>query len=432
MKDGVKRVTLGFLGCGNVGCGVWTLLQDMAEQAAHREGVAFFVKKVLVRDVRKPRPASVPTGVLTDDPAQVLDDPDIQIVLEFLGGEEPATQYLLRALAQGKTVVTANKVALATNWHLLQAAAQRSGAGLYYEASVCAAIPVIRALNDSMQANRVDTLMGIINGTTNYILTRMAREGKAYADVLQDAQCLGLAEPDPSADVEGYDAAYKLSILASLAFHAHVPVSRIYREGIAQVDALDIAHGKELGLTLKLLAVAKRDGQLVEVRVHPTFVPDDHPLASVSGAFNALFLQGHACGEMMFYGRGAGDAATASAMVSDTIMAAGAQAHRHPTFVNEAAAPADLNFDFDWTCVYFIRLSAVDRPGVLSAVSGCFARFGVSIASMVQRPGAAVDRVSLVFITHRAHEQSVRSALAALDAETASVASVIRVEGDVR
>jgi homoserine dehydrogenase len=423
-------VTIGFLGCGNVGCGVYALLERAAPQIQHRDGVAFRLKKALVRNLYKARAASVPWALLTDRPEEVLDDPEIDIVVEFLGGEQPATEYLLRALRNGKTVVTANKVALAANWHLLQAEAEARGAGLYYEASVCGAVPVIRALTDSLQANRIDTVMGIINGTTNYILTRMTQEGKSYEDVLFDAQRLGLAEPEPSADVDGYDAAYKLSILASLAFHAHVPVARIYREGIAKISALDIAHGKEMGLTLKLLAVAKRDGQLVDVRVHPAFVPDSHPLASVSGAFNAVFLRGDSCGEMMFYGRGAGDAPTASAVVSDLISAACARQHRHPTFVNQEQAPADLNFDFDWTCVYFIRLSAFDRPGVLSAIAGCFGEHGVSIATMVQRPGPADgERVSLVFVTHRAHEQSVMRALRCLDPGAATLDSVIRVEG---
>ncbi len=426
----MRKVIIGFLGCGNVGCGVYNLLHQAAGQFGHREGLEFVLKKALVRNPHKARSTVIPWQLLTDMPEEVLDDPEIEIVLEFLGGEQPATEYLLRALRNGKTVVTANKVALAANWHLLQAEAKTRGTGLYYEASVCGAVPIIRALGDSLQANQIDTIMGIINGTTNYILTRMTCEGKDYEEVLFDAQRLGLAEPEPSADVDGYDAVYKLSILASLAFHAHVPVKRIYREGITGITAQDIAYGKEMGLTLKLLAVAKRAGQLVEVRVHPTFVPDEHPLASVSGAFNAVYLRGSSCGEMMFYGRGAGDAPTASAVVSDLIMAAGAQEHRHPTFANEEHAPTDLNFDFDWTCVYFIRLLASDKPGVLASITGCFGAEGISIASMVQRPGTtASDRVSLVFVTHRAHEQSVMRALKALNPGVATVGSVIRVEG---
>ena len=216
-------------------------------------------------------------------------------------------------------MVTANKVAFALHWHELQKAAKQSGAGLYYEAAVCGAIPIIHTLEESLQANRISYIYGIVNGTTNYILTRMSKEGAEYADVLADAQRLGLAEPDPASDVEGLDAAYKLSILASLAFHGRVPFENVYVEGITQVQAEDIRCGQELGYTLKLLAIAKRDGLNVETRVHPTFIRNDHPLANVSGAFNAVFLHGHACGEMMFMGRGAGDLPTASAIVSDLV-----------------------------------------------------------------------------------------------------------------
>ena len=224
----MKTVNVGFLGCGNIGCGVYRLLQECGGTMMETEGVRFAVRKILVRDPSKPR-AGVDTSLLTSDPAQVLDDAQIDIVMEFMGGEQPAADYLVRALEHGKSVVTANKMALALHWHRLQAAAKETGAGVYFEASVCGAIPIIRALTDSLQANRIDSLMGIINGTTNYILTRMTREGASYEAVLADAQRLGLAEPDPTADVEGFDAQYKLSILSSLAFRTHIPVDVIYR-----------------------------------------------------------------------------------------------------------------------------------------------------------------------------------------------------------
>ena len=284
----MKKVNIGFLGCGNIGAGVWRLLREFGEEIGRREQLCFELRRALVRDVHKARGVDLPEKLLTDRPEDVLCDPQIEIVLEFMGGEEPAAAYIERALRSGKTVVTANKMALSTHWAALSAAAAQSGAGLYFEASVCGAIPVIRAMTDSLQANRVESLMGIINGTTNYILTRMTREGSRFDDVLYDAQRLGLAEPDPTADVEGYDAAYKLSILSSLAFHTHVPVESVYREGITKISPIDIACGQEMGLTLKLLAVAKRCGDTVEARVHPTFVPSAHPLASVSDAFNAV------------------------------------------------------------------------------------------------------------------------------------------------
>ena len=311
-----KLIKIGFLGCGNVGSGVWKLLSGFGEEIAHRTGLRFQVKRVLVRDVTKKREIDMHAALLTDRVEDVITDPDISIVLEFLGGEEPAHRWLTAALENGKTVVTANKVAFDLHWHELQKTAQKSGAGLYYEAAVCGAIPIIHSLEESFQANRINRIYGIVNGTTNYILTRMSQEGADYDTVLRDAQRLGLAEPDPSTDVEGLDAAYKLSILASLAFHGRVPFENVYVEGITNVKTEDIRYGQELGYTLKLLAIAKRDGLQVETRVHPTFIPNDHPLANISGSFNAVFLHGHACGEMMFMGRGAGDLPTASAIVS--------------------------------------------------------------------------------------------------------------------
>ncbi len=246
----MKEVVIGFLGCGNVGGGVWELLHGFAPEIAHRDHVAIRVKKVLVRSLDKARSCSVAPEVLTTNPADILEDPEITLVAEFMGGEQPATDYLLAALRQGKTVVTANKVAVALNWHRLQEEAQRHHAGLYYEASVCGAIPIISTLMSPLQANRIGQLMGIINGTTNYILSRMYEHGEDYSAVLADAQRLGLAEPDPANDVEGMDAAYKLSIMASLAFHARVPYSKVYREGITHVTAMDIAMGKEMGYVL--------------------------------------------------------------------------------------------------------------------------------------------------------------------------------------
>ncbi|MBR5301947.1 MAG: homoserine dehydrogenase [Clostridia bacterium] len=422
----MEKIAVGFLGCGNIGCGVYKLLETYGEEILKNEGIAFEVKKILVRSLGKKRSWNIPEQLLTDNADDVLNDPQISIVMEFMGGEEPASSYMIRALRQGKTVVTANKMALATNWNEIITAAREHGAGLYYEASVCGAIPVIRAINDSLQANRITSVMGIINGTTNYILSRMSREGAAYEEVLADAQRLGLAEPDPTADVEGYDAAYKLSILSTLAFHRHVPVECVYREGITGVTPLDVQCGKEFGLTLKLLGVAKEENGKVQARVHPTFVKNSHPLAGVSDAFNAVYVDGHACGEMMFYGRGAGDLPTASALVSDLVKAAHAKRHPLPAVCETQCEMAE-----DWSCVHFVRMRAKDEPGVLALVSGQFAGYGVSISSMVQK-GERDDEgcVQLIFLTHKASEQAVRMALAALPQEKVSVGSVIRVEGE--
>ena len=424
----MKEVVIGFLGCGNVGGGVWELLKGFAPEIAHRDHVSIRVKRVLVRDVTKARSCSVPPELLTTDPADVLYDPEISLVAEFMGGEQPATEYMLTAMKNGKTVVTANKVAVALNWHRLQAAAQQSRVGLYYEASVCGAIPIISTLMTPLQANRIDKLMGIINGTTNYILSRMYQYGEDYDLVLRDAQKLGLAEPNPASDVEGMDAAYKLSIMASLAFHARVPFKQVYREGITRVTAMDIACGKEMGYVLKLLAIAKRDGSTIEVRVHPTFLPKDHPLSRVDGSFNAVYLHGHACKEMMLQGRGAGDMPTASAVVGDILQAATAEVHVHPTFANTAEPDASLTFTDNWKTRFFIRVSASDAPGVLARVAGCFARENVSIATMMQKDAVEDGRVPLIFITHAAPEQSMQAALRHLEPEICRLESVSRVE----
>lgn len=421
----MEKTRIGFLGCGNIGCGVYRLLQQQGARIEENEGVSFEIARILVRSKAKARCADIPATLLTTDPEAVLGDAQIAIVMEFMGGEEPAAAYMLRALRSGKTVITANKMALATHWDEIVAAAREHGAGLYYEASVCGAIPIVRAIGDSLQANRITSIMGIINGTTNYILSRMSRESASYEDVLADAQRLGLAEPDPTADVEGYDAAYKLSILSTLAFHRHVPVQCVYREGITRVTPLDVQLGREMGLTLKLLAVAKEEDGRVQARVHPTFVPDAHPLASVSGAFNAVYVDGDACGEMMFYGRGAGDMPTASALVSDLIKAARSKRHALP-----AVGDAPCEMANDWICEHFVRMRVSDEPGVLAILAGTFARHGVSIASMVQKgESGSRGQVQLIFLTHRASERAVRAALSEMDAAIVSQISVIRVEG---
>ena len=427
--DKVERaINVGFLGCGNVGSGVWRLLESFAQDIKHRTDLSFRVRKVLVRDMGKDRGIAFPEGVLTERAEDVLDDPEISLVVEFLGGEEPAYRWMLKALSAGKTVVTANKVAFALHWHALQKAAKETGAGLYYEAAVCGAIPIIRSLEESLQANRIDRILGIVNGTTNYILSRMSKYKENYEDVLREAQRLGLAEPDPAADVGGVDAAYKLSILASLAFHGRVPFENVYVEGIADIQAEDVVCGQELGYTLKLLAIAKRDGLRVETRVHPAFIPSEHPMANVSGSFNAVFIKGHACQEMMFLGRGAGDMPTASAIVSDLVRAASAQKHPYPTFENDLNPAVAFQKNLDWECSYYIRLLAKDEPGVLSQIAKAFADQEVSVAAMQQKGERLQGWVTMVLITHRAHEKAMQGALKAIPREIGILKSMIRVE----
>ena len=419
-----QETVLGLLGLGNIGGGVWDLIRTFGADLKERTGVALRVKKALVLDKAVHGGREVPDEVLTTDSADILEDPEIQIVCEFLGGEHPAADYMLKALENGKTVVTANKMALSLHWDELRAMARKTGAGLYYEASVGGAIPVINALQGPLIANRIEQVMGIVNGTTNYILTRMAAEGADYDTVLKDAQRLGLAEPDPSADVEGMDAAYKLSIMGSMAFHSRIYVEQIYREGITKVSPEDIAFGREMGYVLKLLAIGKQSGGSIEARVHPVFLPADHPLARVDGSLNAVYLFGHSFRDMMLEGRGAGDTPTASAIVGDIIQAA--QNSVHPMiFLREDSLPVTD----DWESKYFIRMKAKDAPGVLAEVTGMLAGEGISVSTMMQKGAAPGGKATLIVITHLAPESAVQRVVRSLNPEICQVENVIRVEG---
>ncbi len=420
-----RTVYLGFLGCGNIGGGTYHLLERMRTDLEERFGLRFEVKKALVKEIATAR-KDIPASFYTERAEDVFGDPDITVVCEFMGGAEPAASFMAEALRRGKHVVTANKVAFANHWDRLQAAADEGHAGLYYEASVGGVIPVIRTLTEALEADRVGEIMGIVNGTTNYILTRMSKEGSSYAAVLADAQRLGLAEPDPTADVEGMDAACKIAILASLAFHGRVRVDSVYTEGITRVTAEDIAFGREMGYTLKLLAIAKRAGDTVEARVHPTFLPDSHPLARVDGSLNAIFLRGESGKDIMLQGRGAGEEPTATAVVGNILDAVLSARPARPSF--RVTAENAFGVTENWTTGFSIRLRAVDQPGVLSRVSDCFAKEGVSIATMMQKGAAEDGWVQLVLVTHPTREQSLRRALENLDPAICAPESVIRVE----
>jgi homoserine dehydrogenase len=424
-----RIVKVAFLGLGNIGGGVFMTLALNGNGITHREGVRFELKKALVRDLTKPRPVGVQSRILTTELDDILSDPEIEIVAEFLGGVDPAFEYMEKALLAGKTVVTANKEVIAHRWPDLERAAKKGGAGLYYEASVCGGIPVIKMLNESLQANEVKGIFGIINGTTNHMLTRMSGGGISYGEALAEAQREGLAEPDPTNDVGGHDAACKLSILASIAFHATVPVDRVFREGITAITPADIAQGRDLGYEIKLLAIGKKRGHTIEARVHPTFIPRDHPLSSVQGAYNAVFLQCNAAGDLMLYGRGAGDLPTASAVLSDMITAAKTKDHRYSTFENTGDVSPEVNLAEDWDTRYFLHLEVMDKPGVLADVAGVLARHGVSISSVVQK-GWDMDVVPIFIITHRTRELAMGEAVKEIKAlpTILSVAGLIRVE----
>ena len=428
----MKQVNIAILGFGTVGSGVYQVLTEGRASIQHREQLNIDVRRILVRDLVTERNiGAAPMELFTTSYADIVNDPEISIVVECMGGTVPAKDYILRALAAGKTVVTSNKEVLAKHWPDFERQAKETGAGLYFEATAGGGVPIIRTLLDAMQANNITRLMGIINGTTNYILTKMTEEGRNYAEVLAEAQKLGYAEANPSADVEGWDSVYKLSILASIAFHARVNIDDIYREGITRVSAEDIAVAKKLGYTIKLLAIGKKMDNHLEVRVHPTMLHNSHPLAHVSGVFNGIFLTGDAVDDIMLYGRGAGKLPTASAVVSDIVYAAKAAEHRYMTFVNEFDAPSWLVHQKDWLSGYFIRMTVTAELGTLAKIAGVLGACGVSVHSVMQfNENAHRNTAELVFITDTARELSVQSALARLRGLTCvlSIDSVMRVE----
>lgn len=420
----MKNVHIALLGLGTVGSGVYKTIQAQKENIEHKEKLSLQIKKVLALNYAFDIPAEQKAAGIDE----IINDDDISIVIELMGGINPAKDFIIKALLAGKTVVTANKELVARHWPELNHAAMSSGAGLYYEASVGGGIPILRTISDSLQANTIHSIMAIINGTTNFILTKMSEEGGSYADVLKEAQRLGYAEANPKNDVEGFDAAYKLSILASLAFHARVPFDFIYTEGITKIAAEDIAFAKELGYAIKLLAIGKKNGHTIEARVHPTMIPFTHPLASVRGSFNAIFLSGHPIDDLMLYGRGAGDFPTASAVVSDVINACNVREHKYPSFRNEYDVAKELTFENNWMSEYFIRIVTEDKPGVLAKVAGIFAKYNVSIATVLQK-GRSGQSVPLILVTHMANENSINQAAADIKylPEIIEVANIIRV-----
>lgn len=427
------KKTIAFLGVGTVGSGVYQVLKENESVISHRDGVEFFIKKILVNDLRKKRDIDFGSNVLTSDFEEILNDSEITVVGEFMGGVNPALEYVEALLKAGKTVVTANKELLANNWPRLEQAAISSGAGLYYEAAVGGGIPVIRTINNSLQANKINSLIGIINGTTNYILTKMSDEKRTYEDVLEEAMQLGIAEPDPTNDVEGYDAVYKLSILSSLAFHAKVPPESIYSEGITQIENIDIEFGKQLGYELKLLAIGKRTGYEIEARVHPTFIPREHPLSSVRDSYNAIYINGDAVDNLMLYGKGAGAKPTASAIISDMIYAARMPKHHYTSFGNIDEVSDEITFSNDWKTKYFMRIQSKDEPGVLSIVSGKLGKHGVSLESVIQRGAAHNNVVPVIFLTHETNEKAMMAAAQEIShvPEIDKIGSIIRVESDI-
>jgi homoserine dehydrogenase len=388
------------------------------------------VTRVAVRDLTRTRDLPIPAAAFTTDAASVVSDPDIDIVVEVMGGIEPARSLIIAALTAGKPVVTANKELVAAHGRELFETAERTGVDILFEASVGGGIPLIRPLRESLAGDRIRRITGIVNGTTNYILTKMTDEGASFIDALADAQALGFAEADPTADVEGFDAAAKVAILASIAFGAQVVAADVYREGITEITAADIASAAELGYVVKLLAVAEEVDGAVTVRVHPAMVPVRHPLAAVRDAFNAVFIEGGAVGELMLYGRGAGGGPTASAVLGDLVDAAKnvVEGRKGATVGTLAAKPIRPVDDIE--SQYYLELAVADRPGVLAAIATEFGAHRVSIRSMQQRDVG--DEARLIFVTHTAKESDLRATVAALEGVDVvnRVGSVLRVVGE--
>jgi len=424
------EVRIGMLGCGTVGSAVARMLADHGDDIERRAGVRLRITRVAVRDPSRERDVPLPAEIFTTDPGSIVDDPDVDVVVELLGGLEPARAILLRALAAGKPVVTANKELLAEAGKELFDAADGAGRDLRFEAAVAGGVPLIAPLKESLSGERVARVLGIVNGTTNYILTQMSERGSTFDEALADAQRLGYAEADPSADVDGFDAAAKCAILASLAFTTRVVAADVYREGIAGVTPQDIADASRLGYVVKLLAIAELEEGEVSARVHPAMIPSSHPLASVRDAFNAVFVEGATVGQLMFYGRGAGGGPTAVSVVGDLVAVA-----RNLAFGGRAIGGTDVldrrirSMDHT-TGQYYLNLHVEDRPGVLAEIAEAFGRNGVSIERVWQEGFG--EEATLVFITHRAREGAFQDAvgeLRTLDSVRA-VASMLRVEGE--
>ncbi len=427
-----KPVRIGLLGCGNVGAALVTLVETRHAAIASRHGVDLQITRVAVHNLSRKRPVEFADGVLTHDAHAVAVDPDIDLVVEVIGGIEPARGLILDALRLGKPVVTANKELLANLGSELYAAASDAGVPLLFEAAVGGGIPLIRPVRESLAGEDVTRIVGIVNGTTNYVLSRMAEEHISFGEALAEAQELGYAERDPTADIEGFDAGAKAAILASIAFGVDVVAGDVYREGISSLTPADLAFAERLGYTVKLLAIAEKfevDGGVeVAVRVHPAMVPTDHPLASVRDSYNAVFVEGAAAGNLMFFGRGAGGDPTASAVLGDIIDAArGLGNGRRPraaALAQTVVRPID-----DLASQFYINLDLADRPGALATVAGVFGDHGVSIRSMEQEGLGAEARV--VLITHMARESDLQTTLATvrgLDVVD-RVGSVLRVIG---
>jgi homoserine dehydrogenase len=424
-----RTLKVALLGCGTVGTQVARLLTEQADDLGQRAGARLELAGIAVRRLNHSRPG-IDASLLTTEAETLATRPDVDIVVEVIGGIEPARSLLLAAMKAGKSAVTANKALLAENGEEIHDAARATGADLYYEASVAGAIPLLRPLRESLAGDRVHRVLGIVNGTTNFILDRMDTSGADFSESLEEAQALGYAEPDPTADVEGFDAAAKACILAGLAFHTKVTAADVHREGITEVTAADIASAKTLGRTVKLLAICERSEAGVSVRAHPAMIPRSHPLASVGGAYNAVFVEAESAGRLMFYGAGAGGIPTANAVLGDLVAVArnrlaGTRGPELSTYAELPVLPMG-----DTLTRYHVSLDVEDRPGVLAPVAEVYARHGVSIQQV--RQASRGNEAELVIVTHEARDAALAATISDLQSLpiVRAVASVMRVEGE--
>ncbi len=411
-------INVGIIGFGTVGTGTVRILFEKKDVLKERLGFEINLRKIAVRDIVRDRGVKVPEGVLTTDVDAVLNDPHINIVVEVIGGIRPAKDFILKAISNGKHVVTANKALLATEGNEIFTAAQKAGVEIGFEASVAGGIPIIKVIREGLVANRIKAIYGIINGTSNYILTKMTDENVEFSVALKEAQKLGYAEADPTLDIEGIDSAHKLAILAYLSYGIPIPYKDIYTEGISKISSQDIDFAAELGYKVKLLAIAKEKDSEVELRVHPTMIPKDYLISKVDGPFNAVYVEGDATGSTLYYGRGAGAMPTGSAVVSDVVdIARNIKKNatgRIPVMVKTIRDVKIKKID-DVISMYYFRFSALDRPGVLSKISGILGNYNISIASVIQKGRRVGEAVPLVVLTHEANEKDVRQAIEEID-----------------
>ena len=417
----MQSIKVGLLGFGTIGTGVVSVFQQNQDILASRLGARLELVRIADLDTTTDRGVQLAPGLLTDDAQALLNDPEIQVVIELIGGYEPARTFVLQAIRNGKHVVTANKALLAIHGEEIFRAAEEAGVNVMFEAAVGGGIPIISSIKENLGANNFSALYGILNGTCNYILTRMDEEGETFADVLADAQQQGYAESDPTFDVEGVDTAHKLALLLSLCFGTRVDFDQIYTEGISKVTALDIEFARGFGYKLKLLAIGKRDGERIEARVHPTMIPEDYPLSSINGVFNSVRLVGDFSGPVMLSGYGAGMDATASAVMGDVLTVArdllGDGGIRVPALgcPQEQLSICGIKPIDQIVTSYYLRFTVKDQPGVLSQISGILGKYEISIESMIQPHRHEAEAVPIVFMTHEAEESNVAAALAEIN-----------------